>query len=99
MSEWPKLDPITNRRICQSCWYAIHRFKNIQGVLVDACDGECDCVHRSEETWAAIERQKNRQNRKAKKKALREQLEDPTNPLMIAVNGEFKTPVKGRAHA
>lgn len=86
---WPRLDPLTNRTICESCWNNKHRRKNKAGVLVDACDGECDCVHRSEETWAAIERQKNLSNRKAKKKLLKELLESEQNPLR-AVNHNFK---------
>ena len=27
-----------------------------------ACDGECDCIHRSEENWAAIEQLEDPQN-------------------------------------
>lgn len=68
MSQWPQLDPITQRNICESCWNGIHRRKNNSGVLVDACDGECDCVHRSEENWAAIEKQKKAEAAKERKK-------------------------------
>lgn len=68
MSHWPQLDPMTHRKICESCWNNKHRRKNKAGVLVDACDGECDCIHRSEETWAAIERQKKTDAAKERKK-------------------------------
>lgn len=113
-AEWPKLDPITGRKVCQNCWRGIHyhelRFRrNAQGKMENyyiqrdrlkekaehACDGECDCVHRSEETWAAIERQKKRQNRRDLRKNLKDQLEDPDNPL-VAVNDSFKPKKTGR---
>ena len=63
-----------------------------------ACDGECDCVHRSEENWAAIEQQKAKQNRQELRKNLKAQLEDPTNPL-LAINDSFKSKKSGKAHA
>ncbi len=28
-NEWPKLDPVTNRKICQSCWEGVHYKKLI----------------------------------------------------------------------
>ena len=115
--EWPKLDPITGRKICQSCWYGIHyhemmRRKNFKGVMETyyerrdrltpktdhACDGECDCVHRSEENWAAIEQQKAKQNRRELRQRLKEQLEDPSNPL-LAINHDHKPKKSGKAHA
>lgn len=46
-----------------------------------ACDGECDCIHRSEEHYAAIEAKKLKDNRKELRKTLKAQLEDPSNPL------------------
>ena len=97
-NDWPKLDPITGRMICRSCWNHIHHKRNLYGQLVEACDGECDCVHRSKETGAAIERQKQRQNRRELKKTLQEQLKDPDNPL-LAVNDSFKPKKTGKAHA
>ena len=115
-SEWPQLDPITGRKICQSCWHGVHyhemmRRKNFKGVMetyyerrdkltphaTHACDGECDCVHRSEQAYAAIEQGKARENRRELRKNLKAQLEDPSNPL-LAVNDNFKAP-KGKTHA
>ena len=98
MSDWPKLDPITGRMICRSCWNHIHQKRNIFGQLVEACDGECDCVHRSEETWAAIERQNQKNNRRELRQNLKEQLEDPENPL-LAINDSFRPKKTGRGHA
>lgn len=114
--EWPKLDPITGRKICASCfngihYHELHSRKNYQGKMENywvacerltgkaehACDGECDCVHRSEENFAAIERQKARQNTLEKRSLLREQLEDPSNPL-VAQNESFK-PKGKKEHA
>lgn len=70
----------------------------LAGKAEHACDGECDCVHRSEETWAAIERQTAKNNRKELRRNLKEQLEDPDNPL-VAHNDSFKPKKKGKAHA
>ena len=114
MNEWPKLDPITGRKICQSCWEGIHyhelRFrKNFQGKMENywvkcerlqgkaehACDGECDCVHRSEETWTAIEKAKVKSNRIALRKNLQEHLEN--SPL--AAQNEVKMKKSKRDHA
>lgn len=72
--------------------------EKLGGKSEHACDGECDCVHRSEENWAAIERQKQRQNRRELKETLQEQLKDPENPL-LAVNDSFKPKKTGRGHA
>lgn len=55
----------------------------LQKGATHACDGECDCVHLSEETWAAIEQKKVKSSRKEKRSVLRAQLEDPSNPLVI----------------
>lgn len=115
--EWPKLDPITGRKICQACWHGIHyhemmRRKGFSGKMetyyerrdrltphaTHACDGECDCVHRSEENWAAIEQQKAKQSRRELRQRLKEQLEDPSNPL-LAINHDHKPKTKGKAHA
>ena len=96
--EWPKLDPITGRMICRSCWNLIHHRKTQQGQLVHACDGECDCVHRSEQAYAAIEQGKARENRRELRKRLKEQLEAPNNPL-LAVNDSFNPKKNGKAHA
>ena len=96
--EWPQLDPITGRMICRSCWNLVHHRRTQQGQLVHACDGECDCVHRSEENWAAIEQRKAKQNRRELRQNLKAQLEDPSNPL-IAVNDSFKPKKTGRGHA
>ena len=98
VDSWPKLDPITGRKICRACWNNVHNKHDAYGRIVHACDGECDCVHRSEETWAAIERQKQKQNRSELRKNLKEQLEDPDNPL-LAINDSFKPKKKGKAHA
>ena len=115
MSEWPKVDPITGRKICEACWSGIHyrkmhSRKNYHGkmenyyVKVDklgpgvehGCDGECDCVHRSEETWAAIERNKVKNDRKELRRSLQEQLE--SSPL-AAQNDSFKVKKTGKTHA
>ena len=63
-----------------------------------ACDGECDCVHRSEQAYAAIEQQKARENRRELREKLKAQLEDPSNPL-LAINHDHKPKAKGKAHA
>jgi hypothetical protein len=106
--EWPKLDPITQRRICSNCWAGIHYHEwrsrkgftgkmehyyvqatALKGKAEHACDGECDCVHRSEETWAAIEQAQKKSNRRDLRNRLKAQLEDPSNPL-LANNDAFK---------
>ena len=115
--EWPRLDPITGRRICANCfngihYHELHSRKNFEGKMENywvacdklsgkaehACDGECDCVHRSEENWAAIEQQKAKQNRRELRQRLKEQLEDPNNPL-LAINHDHKPKAKRKAHA
>ena len=114
-NDWPKLDPITGRMICEQCFKGIHyrkmhSRKNYEGkmenyyVVMDklgpgiehGCDGECDCVHLSEETWAAIEQAKVKSNRRDLRKNLQEQLE--TSPL-AATNDSFKKSKKGKTHA
>jgi len=114
MTEYPKLDPITGRMICASCWAGIHYHeimsrKNHQGKMEryyvqrptltgkaeHACDGECDCVHRSEETWAAIEVLQKKNNRRELRRSLKAQLE--TSPL-ASVNDKF-TPKGHKEHA
>lgn len=101
MNEFPKLDPITGRKICANCWSGVHyhemqfrrnhlgKMENyyvkryrLQGKAEHACNGECDCIHRSEESWAAIEKQKAKVARKERREFLKEQLEDPSNPLV-----------------
>lgn len=104
MAEWPKLDPLTNRMICENCWRGIH-YREIMfrrdhnGKMISywevrekltkksehACMGECDCIHRSEEHFAAIEAKRTRDNRKEARRLEKEQLEDPDNPLRANV--------------
>lgn len=62
--------------------YYVQRDK-LTGKAEHACDGECDCIHRSEEHYAAIEAKKLKDNLKELRKALKAQLEDPSNPLVI----------------
>ena len=62
--------------------YYVQRDK-LTGKAEHACDGECDCIHRSEEHYAAIEAKKLKENRKELRKTLKAQLEDPSNPLVI----------------
>ena len=87
--EWPKRDPVTNRLICRNCWSGIHRHVMV-GVdkttgrtrykqsdsprAEDACDGPCDCVHRSETVYAAEERNRESRARRERKKAKEEAL-------------------------
>ncbi len=94
--EWPKLDPITQRMICENCWNHVHRTRDTFGRTRHACIGECDCVHRSEETWAAIEQAKVKSNRRELRKNLQEHLE--SSPL-AAQNDSFKSKGKGKTHA
>lgn len=53
-----------------------------------ACNGECDCIHLSEEHWAALKRKTSRDNRKARKDLMSSELE--SSPLR-AVNENFKS--------
>ena len=97
--EWPQFCQFQNRKICQACWYGVHR-KHKVGTkeLIDGCDGPCQCLHLSEKEFAQDERATPRANRKAKRKLEREHLEDEANPLR-AENPEFKQKLKGRVHA
>ena len=92
MSDWPRLDPITQRELCETCWNHVHHRDD------EEVKHECDCICRSEKTYAAIERKTASRNRREKKKLLRAQVEDPTNPL-VAQNPSFKTKVKGKQPA
>jgi len=76
--------------------YYVQRL-TLTGKAEHACDGECDCVHRSEETWAAIEVLQKKNNRRELRKNLKAQLEDPQNPL-LANNDSFK-PKGHKEHA
>ncbi len=68
----------------------------LKGKAEHACSElGCDCIHRSEETWAAIERQTAKNNRIELRKNLQKQLE--TSPL-ISVNESFK-PKGKKEHA
>lgn len=96
--EFPKLDPITGRKICRPCWNGVHRKHNADEILVDACVGDCDCVHLSEANLAAIERRNIRRARKEKAELEKDALEAPDNPLR-AENPNFKKPLTGRVHA
>lgn len=53
--------------------------ERLGGKAEHACTGECDCIHRSEETWAALEKTNQRNAKKAKCKAEKEALE--SSPL------------------
>ncbi len=116
-SEWPKLDPITGRKVCISCWNGIHyhemfsrrnhlgkmenyflRRDKLAAGVDHACIGECDCIHRSEETWAAIERTTKKSNRRELLKRIKAQLEDPANPL-LAINESYKPKGRKKEHA
>jgi len=99
LEKWPRLDPITNRIICEKCWNGQHRKKNALDQLVDACDHvDCDCVHLSEANWAAIERKQIRDARKTRRKLEQDALEDTNNPLR-AENPNFQKKYSGRDHA
>lgn len=93
--DWPRLDPITGRMICENCWNHVHTVRDAFGRTRHSCMGECDCVHRSEETWAAIEKAKVKSNRIALRKNLQEHLEN--SPL--AAQNEVKVKKKGKTHA
>ena len=97
--EWPQLCPFQNRKICQACWYGIHRRHKVgTNELIDGCDGPCSCLHLSEKDFAQDERANQRANRKAKRKLEREAPESTENPLR-AENPAFKQKLTGRTHA
>jgi len=97
--EWPKLDPITNRSICEKCWNGIHKKKDAYDRIVDACDNmDCDCVHRSEAMFVDMERKAVRDSAKAKRLLEKEALEADDNPLR-ADNPNFQKKYTGRTHA
>lgn len=96
-----RLDPITNREICQHCWEGIHWHKEVPrkdprtGITklhwvpcraedkdaVDACSGECNCIHKEMKQAAALEKSKIKSDRQAKRALLKEQLE--SSPLAV----------------
>lgn len=100
MNEWPKLDPITNRKLCARCWEGIHWHKEVprkgpdgrtrlywvpcgefdKGAM-DACDGECSCVHREMKSADTLKKFQSRQNRQERRKREKEMLE--SSPLAV----------------
>ena len=82
IEEFPKLDPLTNREICENCWNGNHYRrvnKNYKATTghdsgISNCNGICNCVHLSEEKYATEERRKMRDSRYARKKLMQEYL-------------------------
>ena len=106
---WPRFDPLTNRKICHNCWNGCHWFVyGKDGFLIpaltkgacreSACDGECDCIHLSEMTYAEIERTRHNKALKVRRELERQTLESNDNPLR-AENPEWKPKEKFRPHA
>lgn len=91
-NEWPKHDPVTNREICQNCWNNQHEETKY---CMGCTGGDCDCLCRSEETYAQEERRRVSSCRKDRKKLMKEALESESNPLR-GFNPNFKEKVRGR---